>query len=93
MTDIKPSVDFPISEAAQELTGFETIALEKRLGKRLDALGLGELTVGLVWSFEKRTNPHVTWDEIGKRTQKELSGFFAPESDDELDDEDSPLGG
>ncbi len=90
MTDIKPSVDFSLQDAVNELTGFETIALEKKYQKRLDAFYLGELTVGLVFTFEKRTNPQITWDEVGKRTQKELSGFFTPESDDVIDEDDNP---
>jgi hypothetical protein len=90
--EIKPTVDFSLSEAAQELTGFETIALEKKFGKRMDAFGVGEAAAGFVWTFENRDRK-VSFDEIAKWTNRELSGYFAPEPEDELDDDDdSPKG-
>lgn len=87
--EIKPSVDFPLSGCSEELTGFETIELEKRFG-RMDSWGTGTVLTAFVWAFEKRTNPQITIEDVKGRSTRELKGFFAPEPDDELDDEDSP---
>lgn len=90
-TPVKSSVDFPLSQATEELTGFEMIAIEKRYG-RLDSVGLGQLTCGLVWAFENRTSK-TSWQEIEGRTQRELAGYFAPEPDEPIEpDEDDPKG-
>jgi hypothetical protein len=82
---IKPTVDFPLSEAADELTGFEIIAIEKHYG-RLDTLVLGQLTVGFVWAFENRATKR-TWAEIEAWSMAALNGYFAPEP---VVEEDSP---
>ena len=90
---IEPSVDLPLSAAVEEITGFEAIGIEKRLGAKLEDLGGTSLLIGVVWVYENRGDRKVSWQDVQSRSLRALRGYFQPEPDDvDPDDPDSELG-
>lgn len=77
----KPTVDMPISEAVNELTGFEVLAVEKEFGTQLEHLGGLRTLLGAVWAFENRTAA-TSWANVKARTLSELARYFADKSPD-----------
>lgn len=95
MTDDKPPpiLDVPLSDAVQELTGFETLQVERRYNSKLEDLGGISLTIGVVWAYENRGGNKRTWSSVESMTVRELTGYFASEPDDVNEDEpDSDAG-
>lgn len=83
--EIKPTLDMPLKEAINELTGFEVIGIQKHYGAQFEQLGGIQAICGTVWAFENRT-VKTEWSAIERRTIRELNGYFAerdadPESD------------
>ena len=90
---ITPTVDVPLSDAVQELTGFEALAIQKRTGHKLEDLGGIDLTIGVVWAYSNRNGQKTSWTAVEQMTFRELTGFFAAEPDDvDQDDPDSDAG-
>lgn len=89
---IKPSIDLPLSAAAEELTGFEVLAIERQWGRPMHELGGYQLLAGTVWAYQNR-QAQTGWDAVKAMTMRELSGYFEPEPDDTHDTEpDTELG-
>lgn len=86
MTDAPPAtspvVDIPLSDAVQELTGFEALGVEKRFKTKLEDMGGISLTIGVVWAYENRGDKSRSWASVEQMTFKALSNYFAPEPDD-----------
>jgi hypothetical protein len=80
--EIKPSVDLPVSAAAEELTGFEMIAIEKRYGKDLSDLSAPKILMGTVWAYRNRDGERASWADVEAMTMRELAGFFEAEPAD-----------
>ncbi|HLL68810.1 MAG TPA: hypothetical protein VK453_24315 [Micromonosporaceae bacterium] len=88
--DITPTVDFTIQEAMEELTGFETIAIQKRFGNEIEKLGGVITMIALVWAFENR-RAKVDWGTVERKTLRELNGYFAKADDpDVVEGKDEP---
>jgi hypothetical protein len=88
----KPTLDIPLSEAVQGLTGFEVIAIQERYRTTMEHLGAIKLTLGTVWAWENRTTK-TSWPTVESRTLKDLNGYFAAEPDDtDAEEPDSELG-
>lgn len=88
-----PVVDIPLSDAVQELTGFEALALQKRFNQKLEDMGGIGLTIGVVWAYENRGDKKRSWTSVENMTFRELSSYFAPEPEDVVEDEpDSEAG-
>lgn len=88
-----PTLDIPLSDAVQELTGFEALHIERRYNKKLEELGGISLTIGVVWAYENRNGQKRSWASVENMTFRELTGYFAPEPDDVNEDEpDSDTG-
>jgi hypothetical protein len=88
-----PTVDVPLSDAVQELTGFEALALERRYNTKLEELGGIPLMIGVVWAYENRGGGKRSWASVEQMTFRELTAYFAPEPDDvDADDPDSDAG-
>ena len=90
---VTPTADVPLSVAAEELTGFEVLAIERRFGASLEALGGVSVLVGAVWALENRDGAKVSWAAVEARTLRELNGYFPPEPDNaEEEDPGTHLG-
>ena len=88
----KPTIDLPLSEAVESLTGFEVLGIQAHFKATMENLGAIALTIGSVWAWENRTTK-TSWTAVEGRTLKDLNGFFAPEPDDtDPDDPDSDMG-
>lgn len=88
-----PTLDLPLSDAVQELTGFEALTIERRYNAKLEELGGIGLTIGVVWAYENRAGKKRSWASVESMTFKQLTGYFAPEPDDVNQDEpDSATG-
>ena len=82
----------PLSEAAQGLTGYEVLAIQKAMAKNLEALSGSELLIAATWAYMARDRK-VEWAEVKSLTLKQLGAYFADEPEaPELDDEDDPKG-
>lgn len=96
MTDAPPTapvVDIPLSDAVQEITGFEALQIERRFDKTMEHIGGIGLTIGVVWVYENRNGNKRTWSSVENMPIRELTGYFAPEPDDPNEDEpDSDAG-
>lgn len=89
---IAPTIGVPLSDAVQELTGFEAMMIERRYDKKLEELGGIALTIGVVYIYENR-NGKRAWSSVENMTFRELTGYFAPEPDDiDESDPDSDVG-
>lgn len=73
------AVDFPISEAMDDLTGFEIIAVRKAFGASIANLPEEDVLFAFVWAFEKRERPDVTPDEIRGWKMRAVREYFADE--------------
>ena len=93
-TSDAPTIDLPLSEAVQGLTGFEALGIQKHYGTTFDQLGGIALTIGVVWAYENRGDKKRSWASVEAMTFRELTaGYFAPEPDDVNEDEpDSDAG-
>lgn len=90
---ITPTMDVALSDAVQELTGFEAMVIERRNDKKLEELGGIALTIGVVYIYENRNGNKRTWSSVENMTFRELTGYFAPEPDDVNEgDPDSAVG-
>ena len=83
---IKPTVDIPLSDAVQEMTGHEVRVIERRENAKLEDIGGIALTIGVVWTYENRGKKR-SWSDVENMTMRELTSYFAPEPDD-VDEED-----
>lgn len=77
-----PTLDIPLTDAVEELTGFEALLLEGRFRKKLEELGGVALTIGVVWAYENRDGKKRTWSSVENMTFGELTGYFAKPPDD-----------
>lgn len=90
---IKPTHDVPLSVAVEEITGFETLGIEKRYGRKMEELGGTTLLMGVVWVYENRGDKKTSWSAIEARTLRELNGYFPAEPvDADTNEPDSDLG-
>lgn len=90
---ITPTVDIALSDAVEELTGFEALTIERRYNKKLEDLGGIALTIGVVYAYENRTGNKRNWASVENMTFRELTGYFAAEPDDvDQDEPDSEAG-
>lgn len=80
--DYVPVVDIPLSDAVQELNGFEALGIEARFKTKLEEMGGIGLTIGVVWAYENRDGKKRSWSSVQHMTFKELTRYFAPEPDD-----------
>lgn len=81
-TVITPTVDIPLSDAVQELTGFEALAVQRRFGQKIEDMGGVSLAIGVVWAYENRGEKKRAWVSIEGMSFRELMGYFSPEPDD-----------
>lgn len=89
----EPAIKIPLSDAVQELHGFEALQIERRYNRKLEDLGGISLTIGVVWAYENRDGKKRAWASVENMTFRELTGYFAPEPDDvNEDDPDSDAG-
>jgi len=79
---IKPTLDVPLTHAVEELTGFESLQIERRFNKKLEELGGVGLTIGVVWAYENRDGQKRNWSSVENMTFRELTGYFAAEPED-----------
>ena len=84
MDDIKPTCQWPLLEAIEELTGCEIIAIEREFKCHVESLSQHQTIIGVVWAFENREHER-TWAEIKSLRRKELTGYFQPEPKDDED--------
>lgn len=88
---IAPTLDIPMDVAAEELTGFEVLAIQKHYKLDLRELGAVRTMIAVVWCYENRREA-VGWPAVEAMTLRQLSGYFAPgsvEPDDEVGKESS----
>lgn len=77
-----PTIDVPLSDAVQELTGFESLAIESHFHAKLEDLGGVSLTIGAVWAYENRKPEKRNWASVMGMTFRERTEYFADEPDD-----------
>lgn len=77
--EIKPTADFMLSEALDEMTEFETEAIKVKFGKPVEKMDFAEALCAFVWTFERRSDPQVSVDSIRHWKIRELRGYFVPE--------------
>lgn len=76
-------VDLPVKAAIQGLTGFELLAIQRRYHvNSITALGDTALTIGMVFSYARREDPSVTWDDVEAMTFEQYEACFAPTDPD-----------
>jgi hypothetical protein len=86
-----PKVDVPLSEASQDLTGFEVLGIERHFGVGMEDLSGTKMLLGSVWAYESRTRGKpCPWTVPENMTMRELSSYFAAEP--ATADEDSEQG-
>lgn len=89
---IKPTLDIPLKDALEELTGWEVLAIEKAKRKPIEELGSIGMTIAVVWAYMNRDGQKTSWADVEKMTLRELNGFFAApsvEPEDEQGKDDS----
>lgn len=85
---IEPTVDVPLRDAIQDLTGFEVIGIERHFGRSLEDLSGASTLIGAVWAYENRSRAKddpVSWTAVKGRSVRELSGYFAADDPDDAD--------
>lgn len=88
--DVKPTLDLPLSEAMNELTGFEIIAIEKHFGAPMENVAGTSLLIGAVWAFENRGAGTRSWADVKSMSMRQLNGYF--EAEPVAPDDESELG-
>lgn len=84
---VTPTLDLPLEDATQELTGFEALAIQKHFkATSLGEIGPFALTMGVVWAYENRREK-TEWATVQAMTLRELHGYFAPTPSDPDSDE------
>lgn len=81
-SEIKPTVDLPLSAASEELNGFEIIAIEKQFGRDFADISAPLMLMGVVWAYRNRDGRSASWADVKKMTMRELGAFFEPEPGD-----------
>jgi hypothetical protein len=79
---VKPTSELTLTDAVQELTGFEALLVERRFNKKLEELGGTSLTIGVVWAYENRDGNKRAWSSVENMSFRELTGYFTPEPED-----------
>ena len=94
MTDAPARItELPLSVAVEELTGFETIAIQERFKTDFSELGGVRSLLGTVWAYGNRDGNKMSWAAVMALTLKQMNGMFAPEPiDADPDDPDTDLG-
>jgi hypothetical protein len=94
MTDVPAlNCDLPLSVAAEELTGFEVIAIQTHFKADLSDLGGARTLLGAVWAYGNRDGATLSWNAVKSMTLKQLNAVFAPEPiDADASDPDTELG-
>lgn len=89
MTEVPPApvVDIPLSVAVEEMTGFETIAVENHFKKEFNSLGGVKSLIGAIWVYANRDGKKMDWNAVKAMTLKQMQGFFAPSPDDPIEDD------
>lgn len=82
-------VDLPLSEAVEELTGFEVLGIQTHYGSTMEQLGAIKLVLGAVWAYANRAEK-TSWQKVESMTLKQLNSYFGPEP--VVADEESELG-
>lgn len=82
MTERVPVLEIPLTDAVEELTGFEALQLQNRFKTKLEDLGGVALTIGVVWAYENRNGQKRSWASVENMTFGELTGYFAKPPDD-----------
>jgi hypothetical protein len=75
-------VNLPLSDAVEELTGFEVLAIESYFGRDLNDLGSLRTLLGTVWVYRNRNGQKTDWTAVKAMTLKELQAYFAPSPDE-----------
>ena len=83
--EVKPTAEVPLSEAIQDLTGFEVLGIQKRYGVEFEKLGGIQALMGTVWSLENR-QVKTDWSTIERMTLRQLNGYF-PDKDPDPESE------
>lgn len=94
MTDAPARItDLPLSVAVEELTGFETIAIQERFKTDFAELGGVRSLLGTVWAYGNRDGQTMSWNVVMGLTLKQMNAMFAPEPfDADPSDPDTELG-
>lgn len=89
---IVPTHDVPLNEAADSITGFESLGIERHYGKPMEDLGGISLIMGVVWAYRNRLG-QTSWTAVESMTLAQLNGYFPPEPEDPDESEpDSEMG-
>jgi hypothetical protein len=90
---VQPLTDLPLSAAVEELTGFETLAIEAHFRQQFNDLGGVKSLIGAAWAYGNRNGQTLSWNAIKALTLKQLGGLFGDEPQDADESEpDSELG-
>lgn len=85
--------DLPLSAAVQELTGFETIAIETHFRMQFNDLGGVKSLIGAAWAYGNRDAQTLSWNAVKALTLKQLGALFPDEPEDaDADEPDTELG-
>jgi hypothetical protein len=82
-----PTVDIPLDEALEELTGFEIIAIGKRFKCHVTELDPLLSLSASVWAFENRDGRIRSWESVLAMSQREVVEYFADPAPDPDSDE------
>lgn len=75
----KPTCDWPMSEAVNQLRGDELFQIFRHFAvKDIPDMGTIQLLVGTVWAFENRRE-HTSFSTVSKWTVAQLTDYFQPE--------------
>ena len=86
MSDEKATLDMPLEEAINDLTGFEVLAIEREFGDRMENLGGIRTLMGTIWAYENRDAKR-PWADVKAMTMKEMQAYFAKKSPDPESDQ------
>lgn len=75
-----PVVDVPLSEASQDLTGYEVTAIERHWAAGIEDLSGTKMLMGCIWAYEgRREGKAVSWARVNEMTYRQMSAYFKEE--------------
>ncbi len=95
--DSQPVCEWPLSQALEELFGWEVLVIEKKFGRDLGSLPSVSLTMAVLWAMENRrrkatkTSPF-GWPDVETMSLRQMNAYFPKPPNEDLDEPETELG-
>lgn len=95
--DDQPVCEWPLSQALEELYGWEVLVIEKKFGKDVGNLPSVSLTMAVLWAMENRRRKATKaspfgWPDVEAMSLREMNAYFPKPPNEDLDAPDTELG-